>query len=46
MTMYTKIHSQTVGGAWWRAVCYGVVLCLGLTSQVQGASRPLINTIC
>ena len=40
--MYTKIHSQTVGGDWWRAVCYGVVFCLGLVSQVQGASRPLI----
>ena len=38
--MYTKIHSQT-GGGWWRAVCCGVVLCLGLVSQVQGASGPL-----
>ena len=39
MIMYTKIHSQTPGGGWWRVVCYGVVLCLGLVSPVQGASR-------
>ena len=39
--MWMRIQSQLIGNSLWRPACSGVVLCLCLAIQAQGASSPL-----